>query len=169
MSVEQGYRHFLYGGKPGVAEELKERLQEKFPGIDVVGTCRGIHRSFSPEEEQRLIREIRQATPHIIWVGLGAPYQELFMAQYVDRLGVPLMVGVGAAFDFHTGRIRDSAGWVKRAGLQWLHRLIQEPRRLWRRYLFANSAFLWHIAWQLCGLRQQVRCDEPQNPHGIVD
>lgn len=147
-SVEQGYRHFLYGGKPGVAEELKQRLQKEFPGIEVVGTRRGIHRSFSPGEEQELIQEIRQARPHIVWVGLGAPYQELFMARYVQRLAVPLLVGVGAAFDFHTGAIRDCSRWVKRAGLQWLHRLMQEPRRLSKRYLVNNPAFLWRIAGQ---------------------
>ncbi len=71
------------------------------------------------------------------------------MAQYVDRLGVPLLVGVGAAFDYHTGRLRDSPAWIKRAGLQWLHRLLQDPKRLWRRYLHNNPAFLWKITLQL--------------------
>jgi N-acetylglucosaminyldiphosphoundecaprenol N-acetyl-beta-D-mannosaminyltransferase len=150
VSAKYGYRHFLYGGKPGVAEELKERLENSFPGIEVVGTSQGVHRSFSADEEQALIRHIRDARPHIVWVGLGAPFQELFMAQYVDRLKAPLMVGVGAAFDFHTGRVQDAPRWVKRAGLQWLHRLVQEPRRLWRRYLFSISGFLWHIALQFC-------------------
>ena len=79
------------------------------------------------------------------------------MAQYVDRLRVPLLVGVGAAFDFHTGSIRDCPAWIKHAGLQWVHRLIQEPRRLWRRYLLNNPAFLWQIAWQLLNFRQGSR------------
>ncbi len=160
ISVERGFRHFLFGGKPGVAEELKERLQDRFPGLDVVGTHGGVFRSLSPDEEQRLVGQIRQSKPHIVWVGLGAPKQELFMAQYVDRLQVPLLVGVGAAFDFHTGRIRDCSPWVKRAGLQWLHRLIQEPRRLWRRYLVNVPAFLWNIAWQISGLEHQRSASE---------
>jgi N-acetylglucosaminyldiphosphoundecaprenol N-acetyl-beta-D-mannosaminyltransferase len=153
ISVERGYRHFLYGGKPGVAGELREKLQERFPGIEVVGASGAKYGTLSPHEQQDLVQQIRQAKPHIVWVGLGAPYQELFMAKYVDRLKVPLLVGVGAAFDFHTGRVRDCSPWIKRAGLQWLHRLMQEPKRLWKRYLTNVPAFLWHIAIQMCGPR----------------
>lgn len=153
LSVERGYRNFLYGGKPGVAELLGEMLQKKFPGLQVVGTYTPPFRSLTAEEESELLGQVRRSRPHIIWVGLSTPKQERFMAQYVDRLQVPLLVGVGAAFDFHTGRIRDCSAWVKRAGLQWLHRLLQDPRRLSRRYLRNNPAFLWHIAWQLCRLR----------------
>ena len=83
------------------------------------------------------------------------------MADYIDRLEVPLLVGVGAAFDYHTGRIRDCSDWIKRAGLQWLHRLLQDPRRLWRRYLQNNPAFLWHITLQMLRLRQYPRSLEP--------
>lgn len=143
ISVERGYRHFLYGGNPGVAEELSERLQSKFPGLKIAGTLTPPFRNLTPEEEQELARQIAQVQPHILWVGLGTPKQERFMAQYVLRFNVPLMIGVGAAFDFHTGRIRDCPSWIKRAGLQWLHRLVQEPGRLWKRYLVNNSAFLW--------------------------
>jgi N-acetylglucosaminyldiphosphoundecaprenol N-acetyl-beta-D-mannosaminyltransferase len=89
-----------------------------------------------------------------MWVGLGSPKQDKFMAKYVEYLQVPLMVGVGAAFDYHTGNLRDCSEWVKRTGLQWVHRLYQEPGRLWRRYLYSNPAFLWHIASQLAGLRR---------------
>jgi N-acetylglucosaminyldiphosphoundecaprenol N-acetyl-beta-D-mannosaminyltransferase len=142
LSGERGYRHFLYGGKPGVAEELSERLQSKFSGLKIVGTLTPPFRDLTPEEEQEYARQIAQAQPHILWVGLGAPKQERFMAQYVHRFNVPLMIGVGAAFDFHTGRISDCPRWIKRAGLQWLHRLMQEPRRLWKRYLVNIPAFL---------------------------
>ena len=86
------------------------------------------------------------------------------MAHYVKRLPVPLLVGVGAAFDFHTGRIRDCSPWIKRCGLQWLHRLAQEPRRLWRRYLWNNPAFVWHIAWQLAGLRRYPHPQDALQP-----
>jgi N-acetylglucosaminyldiphosphoundecaprenol N-acetyl-beta-D-mannosaminyltransferase len=155
ISVDRGYPHFLYGGRPGVATQLRHNLESRFPGIQIAGTYTPPFRDLTASEERDLVARIRQTKPHILWVGLGAPKQERFMARYVDRLGVPLLVGVGAAFDFHTGRIRDCSPWIKRCSLQWLHRLLQEPRRLWRRYLLHNPAFLWHIAWQLAveGLR----------------
>ena len=154
LSVERGYRNFLYGGKPGVAEQLSANLQKRLPGLQVVGTYTPPFRSLAPEEEKGVVSQLRESRPHILWVGLSTPKQERFMAQYVDRFQVPLMVGVGAAFDYHTGSIRDSSPWVKRAGLQWLHRLLQDPRRLWRRYLRHNPAFLWHITCQLTQLRR---------------
>jgi N-acetylglucosaminyldiphosphoundecaprenol N-acetyl-beta-D-mannosaminyltransferase len=154
LSVERGYRSFLYGGKPGVAPLLGETLQRKVPGLQVVGTYTPPFRSLNSDEEKELLAQVRESRPHILWVGLSTPKQERFMAQYVDCLQVPLMVGVGAAFDFHTGAIRDCSQWVKRSGFQWLHRLIQDPRHLWKRYLRNNPAFLWHIALQLSRLRQ---------------
>ena len=154
LSVERGYRNFFYGGEPGVAENLRKSLQEKFPALQVVGTYTPPFRNLNAQEESELAAQISQARPHIIWVGLGAPKQEKFMAQFVGRLQVPLMIGVGAAFDYHTGRLRDCSDWIKRAGLQWLHRLVQDPKRLWKRYLYAIPAFLWRIAFQLSGLRR---------------
>lgn len=148
LSVKRGYRHFLYGGRPGVAERLSEALRAKFPGLQVVGTYTPPFRSLTADEEVGLIAQVHESKPHILWVGLSTPKQERFMAQYLNQLQVPLLAGVGAAFDFHTGQIRDCSAWVKRAGLQWLHRLLQDPRRLWKRYLRNNPAFLWHIAWQ---------------------
>jgi len=157
LSVERGYRNFLYGGKPGVAELLSETLQQRFPGLQVVGTYTPPFRNLTLEEEEEILAKVEQSKPHILWVGLSTPKQERFMAQYVDRLRVPLLIGVGAAFDYHTGQIRDCSDWIKRAGLQWLHRLMQDPRHLWRRYLRNNPAFLWHIAWQISGLRRYPR------------
>jgi len=168
LSVERGYRNFLYGGETGVAEFLGESLQKRFPGLQVVGTYTPPFRSLTPEEEESLLAQVRDSRPHLLWVGLSTPKQERFMAQYVHRLQVPLLVGVGAAFDFHTGRVRDSADWVKRAGLQWLHRLIQDPKRLWRRYLRNNPAFLWNVACQFMRLRSYPReTEEPDDgaPH----
>lgn len=161
LSVERGYRHFLYGGQPGVAELLKDALQARFPGLRVVGTYTPPFRSLSAEEEEEVVSRVRQSRPHILWVGLSTPKQERFMAQYIDRLQVPLLVGVGAAFDYHTGRIRDCAHWIKRAGLQWLHRLLQDPRRLWKRYLRNNPAFVWNIALQMLKLRRYPSGPEP--------
>jgi len=154
LSVERGYRNFFYGGKPGVAALLGETLQRKIPGLQVVGTYTPPFRSLTLDEEKEVLGQVRESRPHIFWVGLSTPKQERFMAQHVDYLQVPLMFGVGAAFDFHTGAIRDCSAWVKRSGLQWLHRLIQDPGHLWKRYLRNNPAFLWHIALQLSRLRQ---------------
>jgi N-acetylglucosaminyldiphosphoundecaprenol N-acetyl-beta-D-mannosaminyltransferase len=154
LSVERGYRNFFYGGKPGVAALLSRTLQRTIPGLQVVGTYTPPFRSLTSDEEKDVLARVRESRPHIIWVGLSTPKQERFMAQYVDSFQVPLMFGVGAAFDFHTGAIRDCSAWIKRAGLQWVHRLMQDPRHLWKRYLRNNPAFLWHIALQLSRLRQ---------------
>jgi N-acetylglucosaminyldiphosphoundecaprenol N-acetyl-beta-D-mannosaminyltransferase len=160
LSVERGYRHFLYGGQPGVAELLKKALQSKFPGLEVAGTYTPPFRSLTPQEEEEVLTQVRESKPHILWVGLSTPKQERFMAQYIDCLQVPLLVGVGAAFDYHTGRIRDCSHWIKRAGLQWLHRLLQDPRRLWKRYLRNNPAFIWNIVLQALRLRHYPRIPE---------
>jgi N-acetylglucosaminyldiphosphoundecaprenol N-acetyl-beta-D-mannosaminyltransferase len=142
LSVQRGYRNFFYGGEPGIADRLKEALQRRFPGLQVVGTYTPPFRILNAAEEDDLLTQVHSSKPDILWVGLSTPKQEKFMAKYIDRLEVPLLVGVGAAFDFHTGRIRDCPNWVKRAGMQWLHRLLQDPRRLWKRYLRNNPAFV---------------------------
>jgi N-acetylglucosaminyldiphosphoundecaprenol N-acetyl-beta-D-mannosaminyltransferase len=153
VSVLRGYRHFLYGGKEGVADLLSEKLRSRFPGIQIVDTYTPPFGALSFQDETQILARVRDSAPDIVWVGLSTPRQERFMAQYVDRIQAPLMVGVGAAFDFHTGTIRDCPDWIKRAGLQWFHRLLQDPGRLWKRYLRNNPAFLWNIACQLTGLR----------------
>jgi N-acetylglucosaminyldiphosphoundecaprenol N-acetyl-beta-D-mannosaminyltransferase len=147
------YSHFLYGGKQGIAEELAEKLTRRFPWARIAGTYTPPFRDLSIAEAGDLIRRIRYLKPDIIWVGISTPRQELFMRNYLPLLETTLMFGVGAAFDFHTGRIKDCSQWVKRAGLQWLHRLVQDPRHLWRRYLRNNPAFVWKIALQLAGVR----------------
>lgn len=164
LSVERGYRHFLYGGEPGVADMLKKELERRFPGVRVVGTCTPPFRSLTLDEEEKLLTQVRESKPHIFWVGLSTPKQERFMAHYADRLQVPLLVGVGAAFDYHTGRTRDCSPWIKRAGLQWLHRLLQDPGRLWRRYLRNNPAFVWNIALQMLKLRRYPSGPEVNAP-----
>lgn len=147
------FTHFLYGGKEGVAEELRSRLEFEFPWARVIGTYTPPFRDLTLEEDAQFIARIRELKPDIIWVGISTPKQERFMARLLPLLHTTIMFGVGAAFDFHTGRIKDSPRWVKRAGLQWMHRLIQDPRRLLWRYLRNNPSFLWHIALQLLGLR----------------
>jgi N-acetylglucosaminyldiphosphoundecaprenol N-acetyl-beta-D-mannosaminyltransferase len=148
------YTHFLYGGKDGVAEELRECLTNRFPAARIVGTYTPPFRDLNETEKRSFIARVRELKPDIIWVGISTPKQERFMHYYLPQLETTLMFGVGAAFDFHTGRIHDAPRWIKRIGMQWLHRLIQDPRHLWKRYLRTNSAFLWHIALQLTGLRR---------------
>lgn len=151
-SVERKYRHFLYGGKAGVADELALRLRQRLPGLQIVGTYTPPFRPLNADEERDLFAQVTACKPDVIWVGLSTPKQEKFMAQYISRLDTNLLVGVGAAFDVHTGNIKDAPGWMKSAGLQWLHRLFQEPRRLWKRYLFNNPRFLLQIVLQLVGV-----------------
>ena len=153
LSASRGYRHFLYGGNPGVAEKLKRRLESRIPGISIVGTFTPPFRALTLAEEDQLVATLAEVRPDIIWVGLSTPKQEHFMAGMIARLDTCLMVGVGAAFDIHTGLLPDAPMWMKSAGLQWLYRLIKEPRRLWRRYLTNNPRFLWSISLQLAGIR----------------
>lgn len=153
-SVALGTRHFLYGGNPGVAELLADNLRRLFPGLEIVGTSSPPFRPLKPTEQRALEQKLLSLRPDIVWVGLSTPKQERFMSANLRRLSCTVMVGVGAAFDIHTGRVSDAPDWIKNAGLQWAHRLYQEPRRLWKRYLVNNSAFLAAISLQLAGLRQ---------------
>src|SRR5437867_810062 len=152
-SVRNGYTHFLYGGAPGVAKQLKCALLSRFPGINVVGTYTPPFRPLNEAEFRELKDMIGELNPDFFWVGLSTPKQERFMAANVHQLATKVMIGVGAAFDIHTGRLRDAPDWVKNLGLQWIHRLVQEPTRLWKRYLKNNSRFMWKIALQLIGAR----------------
>ena len=148
------YRHFLCGGEPGVAGQLRDKMLRRFPWCSIVGTYTPPFRPMSKQEEGELAAQVESLRPDIIWVGLSTPKQDRFMFRYLPMLQTNLMVGVGAAFLFHTGAIADSPAWVKRAGLQWLHRLLQEPARLWRRYLVTVPLFLFHAAMQLTGLKR---------------
>ena len=147
-------RHFFYGGGDGVAELLVEKLKAKFPKLEVVGTFTPPFRALNAAEEKDLQAMLRAARPDILWVGLSTPKQEKFMAEFLPKLDVTLLVGVGAAFDFHAGRVRQAPRWMQRSGLEWLFRLVSEPRRLAGRYLKNNPLFAWQIAGQLFGLRK---------------
>jgi N-acetylglucosaminyldiphosphoundecaprenol N-acetyl-beta-D-mannosaminyltransferase len=147
-------RHFFYGGADGVAELLAEKLQAKFPKLEVVGTFTPPFRALNAAEENDLQARLRAARPDILWVGLSTPKQEKFMAEFLPKLDVTLLIGVGAAFDFHAGRVRQAPRWMQRSGLEWLFRLACEPRRLGGRYLKNNPLFAWKIAGQLSGLKK---------------
>jgi N-acetylglucosaminyldiphosphoundecaprenol N-acetyl-beta-D-mannosaminyltransferase len=152
-SVARGYRHFLYGGKPGVAEELRAELTRRFPGLQIVGTYTPPFRPLNSDEENDLRSQLETSQADVLWCGLSTPKQERFISSYYDRMPVKLMVGVGAAFDLLSGNLDEAPDWMKRSGLQWLYRLIKEPRRLWRRYLLNNPKFAWLTLLQLTGLR----------------
>jgi N-acetylglucosaminyldiphosphoundecaprenol N-acetyl-beta-D-mannosaminyltransferase len=153
-SVASGGKHFLYGGKPGVAEGLKHNLEVWFPGIRIVGTQTPPFRPLCAAEKMKLQQDLVVLSPDIIWVGLSTPKQEQFMAEYIDLLNCKVMIGVGAAFDIHTGRVKDAPDWIKVAGLQWFHRLCQEPSRLWKRYLINNSRFVVRTAMQFARIKR---------------
>jgi len=153
-SVERGCRHFLYGAQPDTLEKLQHCLERVIPDIRIVGTYSPPFRPLSQPEEDELIAVVAEARPDIVWVGLSTPKQERFMARMIDRLDTRLMIGVGAAFDIHAGLLPDAPNWMKNAGLQWLYRLMKEPRRLWRRYLANNPRFLWQFGLQLSGVKK---------------
>jgi N-acetylglucosaminyldiphosphoundecaprenol N-acetyl-beta-D-mannosaminyltransferase len=154
LSLARGYSHFLYGGTEGVAQELAEKLTRQFPGIKIVGTYTPPFRPLNASEEASLVEMVRRAKPDIFWVGISTPKQDRMMAAYLPKLETKVMLGVGAAFDIHTGRTKDAPNWMKQAGLQWLFRLAQEPRRLYKRYLLNNPQFIYKIALQLTGLKE---------------
>lgn len=154
LSLERGYSHYFYGGAAGVPELLASRLGERFPGLKIAGTHSPPFRSLTTEEDAHIIEQINQTAPDIIWVGLGAPKQDLWMATHREQLAAPVLIGVGAAFDFHTGRIPQAPAWMQSAGLEWLFRLWQEPRRLAYRYLVYNPLFILLILTQILGLKQ---------------
>jgi len=151
--LSRGYRHFFYGGMPGVAERLAQRLSQRFPGLVVAGTFSPPFRPLTESEDAEIVAVLNEAAPDIIWVGLGSPKQDWWMAEHRGRLNAPVLVGVGAAFDFLSGSKTQAPGWVQRSGFEWLFRLLQEPRRLWRRYLIYNPLFVASILLQLLHLR----------------
>jgi N-acetylglucosaminyldiphosphoundecaprenol N-acetyl-beta-D-mannosaminyltransferase len=154
VSAQHGLRHFFYGGANGAATELKRRMEQRFPGVQIVGVYEPPFRPLTTEEAAALEAQVHAARPDIVWVGLSTPKQEKFMAEYLPRLDTTLMIGVGAAFDFHAGRVRQAPRWMQRSGLEWFYRLCAEPRRLWRRYCRNNPRFLWLTVCQGCGLRK---------------
>jgi N-acetylglucosaminyldiphosphoundecaprenol N-acetyl-beta-D-mannosaminyltransferase len=141
-SVSHGWSHFFYGAGPGVAEEMASALTGRFPGLGVAGVHTPPFRDLTDEEVLTVTAEINAARPDIVWVGLSTPKQERWMARFRPLLEAPVLVGVGAAFDIHAGRISQAPRWMQRSGLEWSYRLAKEPRRLWRRYLKANPRFV---------------------------
>jgi N-acetylglucosaminyldiphosphoundecaprenol N-acetyl-beta-D-mannosaminyltransferase len=141
------YRHFFYGGAPGVADLVSRSLQERH-GIRVAGTYCPPFRPLTEAEEADVQRIVAAAAPDILWVGLSTPKQEKWMYQHRDSFPVPVMLGVGAAFDMSCGRLKRAPKWMREHGLEWLYRLVSEPTRLWRRYIINGSKFAWAVCME---------------------
>jgi N-acetylglucosaminyldiphosphoundecaprenol N-acetyl-beta-D-mannosaminyltransferase len=142
VSAQKGYRQFYYGGGEGLADRLATTLRCKYPALQVAGTLSPPFRALTEEEDDAAIARINSSAPDIVWVGLSTPKQELWMASHLGRIKAPVLVGVGAAFDFLSGTKAQAPAWIQRSGLEWAYRLLQEPRRLWRRYARIVPLFL---------------------------
>jgi N-acetylglucosaminyldiphosphoundecaprenol N-acetyl-beta-D-mannosaminyltransferase len=157
-AAETGQRLYLYGGRnQGALVQLALNLRKSHPGLKIVGGYSPPHRPLTDVESAAVIDEINQSRPDILWVGIGVPKQEKWMAQMRPYLDVPLLLGVGAAFDFHAGLVPQAPNWLQRAGMEWSFRLLQEPRRLWKRYLRYNPRFVAGFAAQLGRHRWRAR------------
>jgi N-acetylglucosaminyldiphosphoundecaprenol N-acetyl-beta-D-mannosaminyltransferase len=156
-SALTGSRMFLYGGRnQGALVQLALNLRRRYPGVQIVGGYSPPFRALSEEEREAVVAEINHARPDVVWVGIGVPKQEKWMAEMQERLDAPVLVGVGAAFDFHAGLVPQAPSWMQSAGLEWLYRLLQEPRRLWRRYLTYNPRFVFGFARQYLRHRRDL-------------
>jgi N-acetylglucosaminyldiphosphoundecaprenol N-acetyl-beta-D-mannosaminyltransferase len=147
--IESGWRHYLYGGTPSSLPLLADNLQREMPGLTIAGADAPPFRDLTSDETVAAMERINRAEPHFVWVGLGMPKQELWMARHRHLIEAPILLGVGAAFDFHAGIKRRAPGWMQRSGLEWLHRLASEPRRLGKRYLNGNARFFMLVAQDL--------------------
>jgi exopolysaccharide biosynthesis WecB/TagA/CpsF family protein len=145
---------YLYGSTKETLERLATNLQSRFSALPIAGTSPSIFGTTTKQEQELIAESIRASGARIVFVGLGCPRQEIFAYEYRDLLGIPV-VAVGAAFDYHAGIRREPALWVQRMGLQWLHRLVQEPGRLWKRYLILNTSYVFLIALQALGIKRR--------------
>jgi N-acetylglucosaminyldiphosphoundecaprenol N-acetyl-beta-D-mannosaminyltransferase len=153
-----GARMFLYGGRnQGALVQLALNLRTRYPGLNIVGGYAPPFRPLTGEEEDFVLDEINRSQADVVWVGIGVPKQEKWMAAMRDRLQAPVLVGVGAAFDFHAGLVSQAPRWMQSMGLEWAYRFLQEPRRLWRRYLRYNPRFVFGFLRQWLARRRPAR------------
>ena len=144
LSEEMGYRHFFYGSTEQTLKMLESNLVKKYPNIQIAGMYAPPFRRLTEEENQEIIQKINVVKPDFLWVGLGAPKQEVWMAEHKGKISA-VMIGVGAGFDFHAGVVKRAPVWMQKYGLEWLYRLTQDPKRLWKRYVVTNNKFFWYI------------------------
>jgi exopolysaccharide biosynthesis WecB/TagA/CpsF family protein len=157
---------YLYGGSPAVTEKLRRNLLDRLPGLEIAGYEAPPFRPLTPQEDDQVIQRINESGAGIVFIGLGCPKQDLFAYEHRERIRA-VQVCVGAAFDFHAGVKPMAPGWMQRRGLEWLYRLLQEPRRLWRRYLVANTVFLAKLAIAVCRRRTRGHVCA-QTPHSLI-
>lgn len=141
ISAKRGYRHYFYGSTDKTLEKLKNKLQEYYPGIQIAGMYSPPFRALSIEEDNEVIEKINETNPDFVWIGLGAPKQEKWMFNHQGSIN-GLMIGVGAGFDYYAGNIKRAPQWMQRCNLEWLYRLMQDPKRLFKRYFCTNIKFI---------------------------
>lgn len=151
VSITRGYRHFFYGGKKTIPELLAKKMKIRFPGLKIVGTYSPPFRQLTKEEEQSIADMINSTNPDIIWAGLGCPKQEYWMTNFRSLLEAPVLIGVGAGFDFLAGKSALAPNWIKISGFEWLFRLLNDPKRLWARYSRVIPKFIY-----LCFTREKI-------------
>ncbi len=153
IAVQRDYRIFLYGGADDAAGKMKQHLEREFPGINVVGTYAPPFRPLTPDEDAEVCRLINDARPDFVFVGLGSPKQDIWIQEHLSAIPGTIMVACGATFDFFSHRIPQAPTWIQKSGFEWLFRLLQDPKRLWKRYTYYNVLFLWNFFLQLTGLK----------------
>jgi len=147
-SQDASLRHYFYGGKPGVAERMATELQKLYPALKVVGTGTPPFRPLTQDEDGAATEEIAASKPDIVWIGLSTPKQEYWMREHVGRIPGATLIGIGAAFDFYAGDVKRAPRWMHKSGFEWLHRLVSEPTRLWRRYLVLAPKFVMLVTYK---------------------
>ena len=145
MSQDRGYRHYFYGGTPSTNSLLADKLQKEFPRLNIAGLYAPDLQPVGALETADVLDQINKANPDVLWVGLGSPKQDYWMYHHRNKLNVPVMIGVGAAFDFIAGTKQQAPLWMRQAGLEWFFRLCCEPGRLWKRYLIGNAKFIYFL------------------------
>jgi N-acetylglucosaminyldiphosphoundecaprenol N-acetyl-beta-D-mannosaminyltransferase len=158
LSQREPYRHYFYGSTPETLDLLGRKLRKDYPGIEIAGMYSPPFRELTEDEDQVIIREINDSRPDFVWVGLGAPKQEVWMNRHLDKIN-GIMIGVGAGFDYFAGNIKRAPLWMQRFSLEWLYRLLQDPKRLWRRYLETNTRFIMLV------LRERLAGGNKKNIH----
>jgi N-acetylglucosaminyldiphosphoundecaprenol N-acetyl-beta-D-mannosaminyltransferase len=154
QTASRSLRHFFYGGREEVVQKLTQEVKKRFPNLEIAGYYSPPFRKLTDEEDRNVVKLINDSKPDVLWVGLGCPKQELWMYGHRNVLSVPVMLAVGQAFDIHAGCLRRAPQWMRENGLEWLFRLLSEPRRLWRRYLVHGTTFAWKMLFEHRGVRK---------------
>jgi len=161
LSQSTGYRHFFYGGQDKILEDLENNLTNRYPNLQIVGKYAPPFRQLTNDEENEIKKMIEDCQTDILWVGLGSPKQEKWMYDHQGKINIPLMIGVGAAFDFLSGHKSQAPKWIQKSGLEWFYRFTQEPRRLFRRYILGYPRFIFLVLIEFLK-KGTKRNDKPQ-------